>query len=273
LEFWGREVVWLDYFNNEYIWLWIMNLIAQSSIDAIIAFKIIAAFNAIIFHRFLSLKTNVAIAFVFLLNPITIDLLNAQLRSGLAFSFFLIAIMLAWRTRTIIITLFVLTFVHTIMLGVLLLYVLSIFVAKLNFASPIVKIICLVAFSTVFGLAVSIYVPNLLISLSDRRDIRVYDNVSFFYVAFWIFWGAMLAILVQVNRRLNWDYFFGLAICVAVPTMVIGGFPGFRFLAISMPIIISCIAYLRPLPKTVMLITLFLYQVVQFTYWLPQRIT
>jgi hypothetical protein len=259
---------WIDYLKNEYVWFLVLYLIAKSYLDPFLALKIISAFSAFVYHRFLAAGIGNVLASIFLLNPITIDLLSSQLRGAFAFSFFLVAVMLLRRRIMFYGAVPLLGFVHSAMFVFGCLFFASSWFANIRRLNAQYKVFIVAVLAVGFAFLIAFIAPLILSAIGDRRSFDEADNKSTLYVAFWLIWGVMLVVSIRPNMEINWAYLFAIAICVSVPVMTIFGFPGFRLLALSLPVILLSLTKLPTPWQFLAGVGMILYQVVLFTYWI-----
>jgi hypothetical protein len=270
---------WIDRLKAEYLWFWLMNLIATSGIEPSVAFDFITAFSSFVYHRYLANKIGNVLAFVLLFNPIVIDLLREQLRSALAFSIFLLAFLLTKR-RKIQYLIFAPTFyIHSSMAANVILFQLSDFMSGMQRISSTQKALLAAAVALVFAWALVVVAPSIMDSVTDRRyayvatldtygDSRLY-RYSLAYLSFWILLGLLLVVATLHSKAVvNWSYIFSIVICFGVPIAELGGFPSFRFIALAFPLIIASVAYEEKGYDILGYVALGTYQVLQFNYWL-----
>ena len=259
---------WIDYLKNEYAWFFFLYLIAKSSLDPILALKIVSGFCAFVYHRFLANGIGNILAFVFLLNPIIIDLLASQMRGAFAFSIFLVAVMLVRHRMLFYAVTLVLCFVHSAMFVLSPIYFTSHWLANIRGLKVQQKIIIAAGLAVGFALLIVTFAPIAMSTIGDRRN---YDDASIksvLYVTFWLAWGVMLIFSMRSRLDIDWAYLYAIFICVSVPIMTVLGFPSFRLLAISLPVVLLRFKLLAPKLQLVAGSGMLLYQVILFGYWI-----
>ena len=267
-EYYDLGETWIDYLKNEYLWYLLTWIIATSSLEPLVALKMISAFCAFIYHRYLAVSIGNALAFLFLMNPISITLLGEQLRSAFAFSLLLLALMLFKRPQPIFITIPFLLFIHSAMIPLSMLFAATRWLADHRDLRPAFKALLVVFAAIAVALFVTKIVPALLVSIGDRRDVTTFEVQSLAYVAFWIVWGAMLVDAAGASLTDDWRYLFAVFITVSIPAMAILGFPGFRLLALAVPIILSTLPKLGQQRRFIAGLSFVLYQIILFDYWI-----
>lgn len=258
---------WVDYFKNEYVWFLIIYIISNSFLDPLFALKLISSFCGFVYHKYLASSVGNTLAFILLLNPIAIGLINAQIRSALAFSVFLLLITVINNKKLRVVMLPIVIFIHSGMLFILATYIFTVQISKAYVLSPVQKIVIVAISAFIAALLLNAIVPEVLESIDDRRLYIQYSIVSASYVAFWVFWSFILIVSYNEHLQFDWPYYYGVFICLSVPTMVIIGFPGFRLFAMSLPIVFMCLPKLAINNYRTAIVSICLYQVLQFYYW------
>jgi len=259
---------WIDYLKNEYLWILILSLIASSKLNPFLALKLISLFSAFVYHRFLSQGIGNVLAFIFLLNPITISLINSQVRSAFAFSLFLLALMIFKRPKLIYGTIPFLVFIHSAMFLIVVLYIVLQWFANHCRRTPQFKVFMVACGAIFVAIFVSKFIPPIMSLLEDRRNTLEYENSSILYVIFWLIWGGML---IEARRRKltdDWKYLFAIMICVSVPVMTAMGFPGFRFLSMAFPLVMISLPKLGFWRQAFACLAWVYYQAILFDYWI-----
>ena len=235
---WEDSLVgWLKF---EYFWFRMLAAAAYLDVEPLHFMKAVTFASAFMTHRFLAARVGAALAFVVLANPISIDLLSSQTRSAFAFALFLtIADLLVarkhllWRWASFS----ALPFVHTAMIPVLSIYALSTTVAGWTRLSPLLKASIAAGAGIVFCLAIVVALPGFAESVGDRRDLAGYENKTLTYLSFWFLAAGALAISYGREACARWEYLFALFVCVSAPAIEATGTPGFRFVALALPLV------------------------------------
>lgn len=255
----------------EFLWFKIISFAAEQNIEAIVFLKSITAISSFINHNYLKKFIGAWWSFVVLLNPITIDLLSSQVRSALAFSIFLLIIdnnkekIVKNFKLTLLLTL---PFVHTAMIYVLVIYFISNIFSKLKLFSNEVKSIAVILLSMASIMLVTVIGSVFIEAIDDRRNLSNFAVKSFSYVVFWIFYGLFLAINKSNLSHSRWEYYFAIIICLSCATMDIFGIPGFRFIALSIPIIFSIFPLAANDMKKILFVATMIYGFLLFLYWI-----
>lgn len=270
----------VDYFNwentplgllrFEALWFLVLVIAAGSGIDPGIALKLITAFSAFAIHRYLRAYLAPVLAMALLINPITIDLLSSQIRSAFAFALFLTAVSntddraLSWPRMTVVL---LTPFIHTGMTIVLLFYFASRALAAPTRLGTDVRGFVTVSIAVGSALCFAVVVPLLAQAIGDRRDLTAYPIKSPAYILFWLGWAAALAVSLKREACRHWRYFFALIVCLSAGLMELSGAPGFRFIALSIPIIFSTLPLIHHHLKAAVTVATPVYSLALFAYW------
>ncbi len=270
-----RYFVWEDtllgWLRYEFLWFRTLAFVAENNIHPDIFIAAIAGASAFLTHSFLRKYLGVFLAAVVLLNPITIDLLSSQIRSAIAFSLFLAIV--SWQPKARFswlkpVLFLPLPFIHTGLLLILGLYTGAIIVAHSRRFSPQLKVAGTVVAGFVLAAAIVFLLPSVIEVTEDRRDISQYGLKSAAYLSYWILCAC--ALIVSVNQELakRWEYFFALIICLSAPLLELAGLPGFRFVALAIPVIFAALAGLRGIVLHGLIFATLLYQCLLILYWI-----
>lgn len=259
----------IDFLKNEWLWHFLIgflkNFIYLDSIFNIIGFLIVFFSSYYIFD-----KTKNIYYIFFLINPLFIDLMHSQLRISLAITLFLIYLI----NRSFLRYLFLISsfFIHTVMVGVFLLYILCFFIYKRNIDFRL-KII----YSSFLGMFFSIIFgplrESILKYIGDRRinyNQEVLDS-SIAYLSFWIV--MLIAFYIQflifnLKIKLKGDYIlFAVSILSLVFFNIYFGGYSTRFLAFSMPFLVVLLASFLNFYKLIFIYLYIFYMFFYFIIW------
>jgi hypothetical protein len=266
---WDWSIVGLLKF--EFLWFQIISLAASNDFEAVLFVKSITAICAFINHNYLKRTFGAWWGMAILINPITIDLLSSQVRGALAFSLFLLLTGNRLENSPKKINaalLFALPFIHTAMIYVLLVYFLSITLSKRKNFNSELKNITAIAFAVCGGVAIFLVVPSLAEAVGDRRNFSQVAVKSIAYLAFWILWGLLLSLNNSNIPHSRWEYYFAIIICLSGALLDILGIPGFRFIALSVPIIFATLPFATKDAKNILIIASPIYGALLFAYWI-----
>ena len=267
----GRETQWIDYFKNEYIWFLIMYSFSSLWITTAVAFKLVSAISAFIVHRFISARVGLVLATLFLLNPILLDLICAQVRSGFAFALFLLVVSFNTRKLVLWLAIPILALIHSAMFVICPLYFVFSHFRQKRAATDWKEVIFAIGLGFVLAYILAVSVPQMMVILHDRRSQIVVENVTLAYVAFWFLFGVALALSFKRTKAFSGEYLFSICILIFAPTLVFFDFSGFRFISLAYPVVVGSCGQLYTKQKYSMLGLLGLYQIVLYSYWIPQH--
>jgi hypothetical protein len=265
------ENTFIGLLKFEFLWFQLLDFSSQINIDPLLFLNILTGISAFLLHRYMIASLGGWWSFVILINPITIDLLSSQIRSALAFSLFLTVISLKLKPSidwTRYIWLILLPFIHTGMIVVLAFYALSNFLAKIRHPRSTGKVLISIILAIGVAASITFFTTTIFSAVGDRRNFLLIETKSFSYVLFWLLWGIALALSISRENCQRWEYFFAMTICISAPLMDILGTSGFRFIALSIPIIFSTLPLLSKQIKKIIILVLPFYWFVTFFYWL-----
>jgi hypothetical protein len=260
----------IGWLSVEIIWIKILQYSINLGISAEQFFKIISAVSAFSFHRFLKTYLGWALSGIFLLNPITIDLLLSQIRIALAFSIFLIFLdKNAGKLVTIAryIALIIVSFIHTAMAIFVISYLQSSIITKIEKYKHRIKILLTLIFVCVVFFIFFSQTNQFLGSIDDRRADIISETKSFQYIVFWLVWCGLLISSASNENASRWEYHFAIAICLLGSLLNIAGYPGFRFIASGTPIIFATFTLFSHNAKRLMSLVIPVYWLALFSYW------
>ncbi len=270
VEYFIWESTPLGLLKFEALWFMVLVIGAGSGIEPETFLKLITAFSAFAIHRYLRNYLAPVLAVALLINPITIDLLSSQIRSAFAFALFLTAASnsdeknISWtRMSTMLLT----PFVHTGMTIVLLFYFTARVLAYPSRLGADVRGFTTVTIAVGGAIVFAVVAPMLAEAIGDRRNLAAYPIKSPAYVLFWLGWAIALAVSLKREACRHWRYFFALMICLSAGLMELSGSPGFRFIALSVPIIFSTLPLIHRHLKTALAVATPLYSLILFAYW------
>ncbi len=269
-----RYFVWEDsllgWLRYEFLWFRTLVFVAEYNIHPDVFIATITGISAFFTHMFLRKHLGIFIATIVLLNPVTIDLLSSQIRSALAFSLFL-AVMtwqpngrFGWLKHALLLPL---PFIHTGLMLVVGIYAGSVVIARSRIVGPQLKVFATVAAGMILAVSVVFLLPSVLEVTEDRRDIAQYGLKSPAYLSYWIVCAGALIVSVNQDLARRWEYFFALIICLVSPLLELAGLPGFRFIALAIPVIFAALAGLRGVVLHGLIFASLLYQCLLILYW------
>ncbi|WP_288012590.1 hypothetical protein [Diaphorobacter sp.] len=263
--YWENDLLgWLKF---EIIWFKILSLVVDLGVSPDVFFDLITAVSALVAHQFLSRYVGGWWALAILVNPISVDLFSSQLRSAFAFSLILLALMA--RSQAVRVLLFsVAPFVHAGMAFILaFLFVSWAFVRLVNIGVR-VKLFFILVSSVLIAFFVAKYVPQFASEIGDRRDFALFSTKSVAYVAFWFIWIAFLALSVAETLQEDWRIYYTILVGVSASLMDVLGVPGFRFIALSIPILFSAQEFIKKEYKLTVFGAGAMYLVSLYYFWI-----
>ncbi len=269
-----RYFVWEDsllgWLRYEFLWFWMLAFVADNNIHPNVFIAAVTGISAFLTHSFLRRHLGVLLATLVLLNPITIDLLSSQIRSALAFSLFLAIVAwqppvrIAWLKPALFIPL---PFIHTGLLLIIGLYAGCVVLARLRAVAPQLKVVAIVAAAVALAVSIVVLLPSIVEATEDRRNLSQYGLKSPAYLSYWVVCAG--ALIVSVNRELaaRWEYFFTVIVCLTAPLLELTGLPGFRFIALAIPVFFVALSRLQGGVLHGFLFATVLYQFLLILYW------
>lgn len=255
----------------EYLWFQLLVLAVRNDIEATGFLKGITALSGFLTHGYLRQYLGSALALAVLINPIVIDLLSSQIRSALAFALFLMCVRASkrafsnpWRLPVLL----VLPLIHTSLLLVMVVYSMSVFLAKAVWLSDSLRSGAALLIAVSLAGVVYWFAPDAALAFGDRRDLAGAPMKSLAYLAFWLFWVVVLVVFGHPKEPDEWAYFFVIIICVAGSLLDVLGFGGFRFVALSLPIVFSTLRCLSGMGRSILQFMLPIVTATLFVYWI-----
>ena len=234
--YWENSLLgWLRF---EIAWFKLLSIAVDWGVSPDVFFNSITAVSAFVAHQFLSRHVGGWWAFFILLNPISIDLFLSQIRSAFAFALFLLGFL--FRSRLVKGVLFLIApFVHVAMVLVLAYWLVSCAFVRFLQVTVRAKMFAVLGIAILVALIVGKYVPQIALEIGDRRDFSLFSTKSVSYVAFWLLWVFYVFLSVIEACEEDWRVYYVMLVGVSGALMDILGIPGFRFIALSIPIIFS----------------------------------
>lgn len=255
---------------NEPGWAILLATIQVFLNDPLFGLKFISFFSIFIYFSFVTRFTSsFIIPTLFLLNPIVVDLALSQIRSGLALSFFLLAVF--FKSNVIRIVLFILAGTFHSAIAILVFgYLVTKTVAQSNSITSIRSRITIVVIASLFiSVILSVGREILLGFFGDRRAVYNVEASSVTYVIFWFAIAMVLNLYnYAYNRNLQWISLFVLFLTGIGFFTNIFSTNGTRFIALALPLMLVSIHYQHRTLRYLVYLFLFLYQIVQYMYWL-----
>lgn len=258
--------------SREYLWALLLSSSIEMGLKPEAFFQIITFLSSMVAFYFISSRVGLMVALIVMINPISIDLYNSQLRSALAFSLFLIGASVwmkgqAWKWLGIPFLIAAL-FIHTSMIIVSALYVIVLVaLGYKEYSSPWRNLIT-ISVSIVLSAAFVLLGNLILSSVGDRRVLSEEGLRSFSFLIFWLMFAGLL--LIQNSPQLSVSPVgqYSLAVLSFSLSSEFMGVQAFRFIAMAIPVIFATIAYSKASNRFIMVTVVGLYNILLFTYWL-----
>lgn len=253
---------------EEPLWRYIIILIGHTFTDYRLALYLVSFIIIVGYGSFLFRRVEYYIGMILLLNPMSIDLFMAQIRSALAFSLLLIAYDLRskwWRYLFVLMA----VFIHASMPLFLAIYFMLSWLNQ-NVESKKYYLIAIgsalvIAFFMKYGLNI------ILILLGDRHAgyENVIDGGSIAYSIVWFMMALVIATFATFEDEKE-RVLAGYAITMMSFFFFASLFGLFaqRYVALSMPLIIISVGYLPKHFKQGTYVAFFAYNLLMFSYWL-----
>lgn len=258
--------------SSEFAWSWITSVFLRLGFTGEEFLAIMSGFSASVAAWFLARRVGGIAAVIMLINPISIDLYASQIRSAVAFSIFLLAASFIGNgtlKRAGSLALMVFTFfIHASMPVLLGVYAASHFIGSRLSWSPRRRVVITVSMAIAMALVFVVVAPIIINAIGDRRNLTAEGSKSIAYVAFWLILAGLLAISYNPRNTTLWTYFFGLIILIFVVLSELMNTPLFRFIALSIPVILSCLPDLSRFNRPIIFLLWPLYDILLFSYWL-----
>lgn len=258
---------WISF---EYFWFRLLVLAVQLGMEPETFIQVVAIVCSILTYRFMAARIGPWIPFIILTNPISIDLLSSQSRSALAFALFLtiVDMLPSWRhVHWRFACLAALPFIHTLSIAVIGIYAGSLFLAGTRRLSPLIKASLVVVAALSFVALVVAVLPSLIEATGDRRDLNGYQTKTLFYLTFWFALAGAIFLSYGPEACARWEFLFALFVVTSAPLIEALGKPGFRFVALSIPLIWIAVTYARQPLRTPLVWACGLYWLLLVYYW------
>ena len=259
----------LSLLSAELGWQYVLFIIGHLLQSPENGLNLIAVISLWIFAVFcLRYHTSPYITFLFLLNPIVIDLVMCQSRSALALAILMLAHM-SGRRFWFLIGAVVAQSIHFSAIVFVAIYVLSRYVsANLPLFSYSIKKSVVMGGGVLFAYLILFGRNAFLVLSGDYRGLIEYGSSSILYFLFWFYLLFMLVLLPKNAGRRSWQYFYAICILTLSLIFTLANFYNTRFIALTFPIILNSISDMTRPVQYLLYAGLFLYQSVQYYYWI-----
>lgn len=231
--------------------------------------NLIATISLGIFTLFcLRYRTPWYLTFLFLLNPIVIDLVMCQPRSALALAVLMLAHMSGRRIGYLLGGLLAQS-IHFSSVIFIAVYVVAQYVSgRLPLYSYNIKKVLVVCAGVLVALFVLLGRALLLSMTGDSRFAVEYGSSTLFYSLFWFCLLFALILLPKYAGKSSWQYYYAVFVLTLFLIFTVTRFYNTRFIALAFPIILNSINDMPPHARYLSYAALFSYQCVQYYYWL-----
>lgn len=257
----------LGLLTNEPLWIGILLLLGKYLGNMNDCLMVLSFFSIFCFTLYLYKKSNSVAYFIFLLNPLTIDLFFSQIRSAVAMSFLLLALLSKNKYIITLITI-IATLIHAalaiISLLLLLSYVVEMNKNRLKLVYKGLAIISGISFAVILAFGREI----VLGAFGDRRVEYDSDTSSITYMLFWLFIGLVLLLVAKrssINLR---NHIYCISCLVMAFLLTVFNVYSSRFIALSIPFVVLSVSDIRLDMRIFVLFVFVTYQVTQWYYWL-----
>ncbi|MEM1317949.1 MAG: hypothetical protein AAGF29_06770 [Pseudomonadota bacterium] len=258
---------WLKF---EYLWFALLGFVARMNVEPDVFLSSVTFVSAFLTHRFLRQYVGALLAALVLTNPITIDLLSSQVRSALAFSIFLALVGTGQSGRFMWLrwpALLALPFIHTAMTMVLAVFAGAKVITSLPQVTPVMRSVLITSGAAVMVVVIATFLPTLADEAGDRRQLADYGNKTAAYVMYWLLLGIALAASAARRNAASWEYAFATFITLFGAIAEFLSLPGFRFVALAIPIIFAAMPLMRNEIRQGAMIMTACYGVLLIYYW------
>jgi hypothetical protein len=260
----------LQYMSNEPLWRSILIFIGDNFKVPMDGIQLISLFSISVYAFFLIGRINFILMFIFLFNPLVVNLISGQVRSAFAMAFILLT--LSVKNRIVACCMLaVISLIHTVTYMIFLVYMVSKFLESKS-DKYTHKQLGLFAFA--FGMTMSFVLGAgkelILGAVGDRRAEQIDDPVSITYLTYWVLMAFTLPFIAKRNNDPSkcWAEYYSIIMLLMPFFMSIFGTDGTRFLALNFTIILYAISTYTLRVRIAMMSCLFFYEIVQYWYWI-----
>lgn len=261
----------IDYITNEFLWHYLIGiLVHEVGVPIGYVFGAISLLTIFVFGRIvLSLAGVMALPLI--INPLVIDFAFGQFRLALAISLLGIAYLLKDRKNAASVF-FVVTslFIHTASIIFIAIYVCPLIiraVVKRCKRAQLLELFLLVLLGAFVSMLIGPLREAVLAYIGDRRVSYPDMSSSFKYSLFWI--ALLIPMFLYYRKILEFDYArYAVVILSLVAVNVFHGGYSTRFLAVTLPFVISSVFLLPKGIRVVSVLFFIIYAALQWLYWL-----
>lgn len=262
-----------NYIFREQLWSYYLLGSVYIGLDPIIILKIASYITStfifyLVFYFSTSITSGVLVSFLLAVNPMFIDLINAQVRSALSVAILFLGIFV-FKGKFLRLSAIILSLgIHTVSLVFILIhYIFKHFIDKLGFKTSVLLSIVSAIF---FGVFIKFGLPIVLEAIGDRRADVLPSGSSIVYS---MFWPALmtLAFIFFKSEKLSYEirfhYFLSVFFSFLFFVLSILNIYGSRFIALYLPFILV-IMFFATKNRWLLIMPFVCYEAIQIYYWL-----
>lgn len=262
----------LSFIFSEPLWTQILIFIGDTFEDPgngllVLTFLVTLTFSSYVFTRI-----GPWLGVAFLINPMVIELVVAQVRSAVACGLCLVALTLRkkWLLAVLLVAA---SLIHSLTF----IFAATFALAKLlerqrtttnGYLLGLIALLCGVAFALILG-----FRSTSLLSAVDDRRASLYGVYSqgdtAVYCMYWLFLSLALVATTRTRAPYWQDYYA--TFMLAVPFfLTFFSIPGSRFVPLAFPLVLESVVARPPTVRAYIVTSMLGYEVLQYMYWLPK---
>jgi hypothetical protein len=267
-----KEYFGLSIIFSEIVWKYILIYLGTIFTDPYFAISIISFISLFIYTYLILMKTNNYFLLILLFNPMFVDLIMGQVRIAFAFALLLITYELLIKKKYIFLSYILIIISILIHTAMLIIIIFSIYIYFFNNYFSNIKLYylwaILIAFIAAFFLKFGADV--ILLSVGDKRAnyAEVIEASSLKFSLFWFILAFFIFIYSKSTKKEenNIIIFSFIMIGLFFFSSLINAY-GQRYVAISIPLILLSISFLKKNQQYFLYSLVFLYLILQYYYW------
>jgi len=254
----------LSYISSEFLWVvLIQNLqVLNLNVEDILLIFSFVTFSVFIYFLFIS-TSNFILTTILIINPLIIDFVMSQVRNSFALSIIIIAFLCKHKQIRYIL-LVISSMIHS---SSLIFIVLILILDNVYYIDKRKNFFFLLCLGLLFGLVITEGRDFILELLGDRRSGIVQPKSSFLFSVFWILYFSLMIRLKDFNIADIYTKFSFVILVIFVSSVFFGTYAS-RYLAVMLPFLIISTLNLKGTSKYLACTVLFMYQILQFSYWI-----
>jgi len=267
---WYYDFGGLSLIFSEPVWGLIVLVASVYLDDPELLYFCVSLISILVIATFVLVHSNSPALLIFLLNPLIIDLVFSQIRSALALSLLLCAVMHSKGRLVGVILVTLACLIHTSMIVLIGIYVAAKLISRIRMPSgSLIRFGMVLFVALVVALVLSFGREALLTGVEDRRAIYLNSSSSIMYLGFWSCAALILLFsrLITGVYKSSWMVFFVAIFFFTSFFMGLAGVNGTRFVSLSIPLFIVTISFCEPRRRLPLFSSLFGFQLIQYAYW------